>query len=387
MFETRTTKQISDNIQAQLDAAFGTARGKSFSRVLSKTLGAVYTTLYKYGGFMHLQIFVDTASMKETEVNGKMISPLRLWGNLIGAGDPFPATQAEHVVRLQTEVEGAEIAKGSQLIYAPTGLVFVLLDSVVMTGESVDVNVRAVADPEGNGGAGAQGNLSSGTILSFASPYTGVNRSAQILSTLVTGTEGETEDAYRARVKSRFGQRPKGGAYIDYKIWAEDTPGVKEAYPYAGALPGTVKVYIESSTEPDGIPTPSQLQAALDSINFNSDTGLAERRPVGALVNTFPILMRGYQVTVTGLSVENPVQVRSDVETALRLFFADKEPYLVGLSVPTRKDRITLTAITGVVDDVVSQAGGIFTSVATNQTAVYTLAEGEKAKLAGVTFA
>lgn len=386
MIETKTTKQISDNITAQLEARFGSQMGKSFSRVVAKAIAGVFIILYKFGGWMSLQIFVDTASMQETVINGRVISPLRFWGNLIGAGDPFPATQAEHIVRLTVETQGAEVRKGAQLVYAPSGLVFLLLDSVILTGATVDVLVRAFADQNGGGGAGIQGNLPAGSIISFASPLSGVSRNAVIVNTSVTGADGESEDAYRARIKSRFNQRPKGGAYIDYKVWAEDTPGVKTAYPYTSDLPGQVEVYIESSTEPDGVPTSAQLQAALNSINFNNATGVAERRPAGALVNTFPITRKVFDITITGLSVENPVQVRESIRSALEIYFLDKEPYLVGLSLPPRRDRITLTAVTGVVDDIVSQANGIFTSVAMTNGPVYMLKKGEKAKLGGVTY-
>nr|MCH9737100.1 hypothetical protein [Actinomycetes bacterium] len=57
---TPTTKEISDNIIAQLEASFSQTiplLQKAFFRVLSTVLAGVFILLYKYGGFMFLQMF------------------------------------------------------------------------------------------------------------------------------------------------------------------------------------------------------------------------------------------------------------------------------------------------------------------------------------------
>ena len=95
---TPTTKDISDNIIAQLEATLNQTiplLPKSFLRVLAKVLGGVFVLLYKYGGFMFLQMVVSTESINETMVNGKVFSHFIEWGRLIGIGDPVAATQAE----------------------------------------------------------------------------------------------------------------------------------------------------------------------------------------------------------------------------------------------------------------------------------------------------
>ena len=87
--QTPTTAEISANIIAQLETTLNQTiplLPKSFLRVLSKTLGAVFILLYKYGGFIFLQQFVATASIKETIINGVTVKPLVEWGRLIGIG-------------------------------------------------------------------------------------------------------------------------------------------------------------------------------------------------------------------------------------------------------------------------------------------------------------
>jgi hypothetical protein len=67
-----------------------------------------------------------------------------------------------------------------------------------------------------------------------------------------------------------------------------------------------------------------------------------------------------------------------------------REPFILGLTIPPRTDIITQTAIGGIIDDIVSAAGGFFTGVVVKEgVAVITqraLGIGEKAKSSSVTF-
>lgn len=383
--ETPTTKALSDNIIAQMDATFGKSLPKSFVRVLAKTLAGVLVLLYRYGGSNFLQMFVTTASMRPTTVNGRTLVPLVEWGRLIGAGDPRASEPAQLSVAVSVEVLGSVLPAGTQLVFVPSGAVYLTTESVVLSSPTVSVNVAATAEFSGE-----RGNLHSGAVLSFANPLSGVARSAVVLSQVVTGVDAETPDQYRARVVTRFQLRPQGGAYADYKLWAEDTSGVLIAYPYASDFPGQVEVYIESSTEPDGIPTDAQLSAALHSINYDDATGMATRRPVGALVNTLPIVRVGFSVEIQGLNVQNEPDVRAEILAALTAYFLGRAPFLVGLSIPPRADRITQTAVNGVIDDIVSLNNGVYTGVILRRgatvTTLYSLGKGEKALLTGVEY-
>jgi hypothetical protein len=165
-------------------------------------------------------------------------------------------------------------------------------------------------------------------------------------------------------------------------------------YPYTSACPGQVDVYseatVESSGSPDGIPTSAQLQAVLDSIELDQD-GLATRRPANAFVNSLPITRTAFDVTVTDLAVDNLGQVQSDIEDAITEFFQDAEPFIDGLDIPPRKDQITRSALIGLVEDIVSAANGIFTTVLFNEVGGvslerYFLGEGEKAKVDNINF-
>lgn len=391
---TPTTKEINDNIVAQLEASLNQSvplLPKAFLRVLAKALAGVFVLLYKYAGFMFLQLFVRTAAYADTEVNGVTVNPLREWGDLVGVPDRAPATQAELLINITVEDQTGFLPSNTQLVGRDNGVTYLTLGSVALTASTVQATVRAVSDQAGGGGAGAIGNLDPGAVLSFANPLAQVARNAVVDSQTVTGADAEDIEAYRQRIIDRFQKRPQGGAYSDYEQWGEGPAGILNVYPYTSECPGQVDLYVEatpaSSGSPDGIPTAAQLQEVFDSVELD-DSGLASRRPANALINVFPIERVGFDIRVTGLLVADLAEIREQIETALAEYFVSREPFIPGLSVPPRRDRITRSALSGVVDDVVSASGGIFSAVFMELDGVdldlYSLGIGEKAKLASV---
>ena len=395
---TPTTKQINDNIIAQLEASLNQTiplLPKSFLRVLAKALAGVFILLYKYGGFIFLQIFVQSASDQDTVVNGEVVNPLKFWGRLIGVGDPTPATNAELLIDITVTNQTGVLPSGTQLVNTGNGVTYITIGAVTLDAATVQATVRAVSDQAGGGGAGTIGNLDPGAVVSFANPLANVDRNAVVASQVVTGANAESTEAYRQRIIDRFQKRPQGGAYADYEQWGEEAAGIINVYPYTGD-PGEVNVYSEatvaSSGSPDGIPTAAQLQAVLDLINFD-DNGLASRRNANAFVNSFPITRTSFDVTVTGITgVDDLAQVQTDVTTALTEYFSSVEPFIAGLSVPPRNDQLTRTRVSAIVEDIVTAAGGTFTGATFNVTgspgslSAYVLGEGEKAKAANVVF-
>jgi len=394
---TPTTQDINNNIIAQLEASFGQTiplLPKAFNRVLAKALAGVFILLYKYAGFMFLQIFVRTASTQPTEVNGKIITPLVELGRLVGAGDPGAATQAELLIDITVENPTGTLPSGTQLVNSSNGVTYITLAAVTLVGSTVQATVRAVADQQGGGGAGTIGNLDPGAIVSFANPLANVAQDATVNTQTVTGADGEDLDVvYRQRVLDRFQKRPQGGAYADYQQWAKEVVGIVNAYPYTSPTPGQVDVYCEatvaSSGSADGTPTGAQLVAVAEAIELDS-SGLATRRPAGATVNVVAITRTAFDADVAGLSVSDPATVMADIEAALTDFFLERAPFITGLSVLPRLDRIAATGAAGIVDDIVNAAGGTFTGLTLTTgggpVTVYTLGNGEKAKLGTVTY-
>lgn len=389
-----TTQDINDNIISQLETSFGQAipiLPKSFLRVLAKTLAGVFIVLFKYGNWMFLQWFVQTASIKDSTVLGVTVNPLKFWGRLVGVGDPVAATNAEMTIDITVTNQTGTLAVGSQLINADNGVTYLTTAAVALSAATVSATIRAARDQVGGGGAGVLGNLEAADVVSFANPLPNVARDTVVTAQTVTGADGESTAAYRQRVIDRFQKRPQGGAYADYEAWGEEVAGIINVYPYTSDCPGQVDVYCEatvaSSGSADGIPTTAQLEAVLASIELD-DAGLATRRPGGALVNAFAITRTGFDVRVLGLIVDDLTTVRADIVAGIDEYMAVREPYIAGLSQLPRVDRVTSSGVAGVVDDIVSAAGGVFTNVTVSLNSVimstYNLGTGEKAKASSV---
>ena len=394
--QTPTTKDISDNIIAQLEASLNQSiplLPKAFLRVLAKALGGVFILLYKYAGFMFLQMFVQTASISETTINGKTVSPLTQWGRLIGIGDPVAATNAELLIDITVENQVGILPSGTQLVNSANGVTYITIGTVNLNAPTVQVTIRASADQQGGGGAGVIGNLEVADVVSFANPLANVNRNTVVDSQAVTGANAESTAAYRQRIIDRFQKRPQGGAYADYEGWGEEVVGIINVYPYTGA-PGEVDLYSEatvaSSGSADGIPTSAQLLAVLNSVELDQN-GLATRRPVNAFVNSNAITRTGFNVEIDGIVVDDLSGVQAVITEAITQYFLDREPFIIGLSIPPRKDRITQGAVISIVDSIVSASGGIFDTATIEETdttpvTTYELGIGEKAKAASIRF-
>lgn len=389
-----TTAEIKADIIAQLESKLGESiplLPKSFSRVLATVLAGALVILYKYGGFMFLQMFPAYASTEETTVNGQKLIPLVEWGRLTGVGDPTPATRAEYTITLTVITASGTIAANTHLYSAKNNVTYMTLAVVDLTDPApVQVDIRAVNDAYGNEGRGVQGNLEVSDKVTFLTPVANVAVDAVVATELVTGVDQEDWTDYRRRVIDRFRMIPQGGAYTDYRGWGLLASGIINVYVYTGD-PGEVDVYSEANTDtdPDGIPTSAQLTAVKTAIEYTI-SGVASRRPVNSYVNSLPITRTGFTVTVTGLAVPGILQdVKDKIEESLELYFWGREPYINGLSVGPRKDRLTIAAVGGVIQDVVAAYGGVYTAAAFQVTGgmsyeVYVLGEGEKAKLSAM---
>jgi len=134
------------------------------------------------------------------------------------------------------------------------------------------------------------------------------------------------------------------------------------------------------------------LQEVSDSIEFDLN-GLASRRPANSFVNVLSITRVQFNIEIFGLNVDDEATVKSNIQAGLEEYFLNAEPYIPGLSILPRKDIITSAGVASVIIDIVSSAGGVFSSVQitkdgdTIPSTIYALDEGEKAKVGTITYA
>ena len=168
---TPTTQEIGENIVAQIETQIGQTvpfLPKGFTRVLAKALSGVFVQLYKYAGFMFLQIFITTATIRPTVINGKTVRPLVEWGILAGVGEPGGATRAQLLIDVTVETQTGFLDSGSLLLNTQTGVTYTVTASVALNAPVVQATVEAVDDQVGQSGRGAIGNMNPGEILSLS---------------------------------------------------------------------------------------------------------------------------------------------------------------------------------------------------------------------------
>jgi len=367
---------------------------KSFTRVLAKVLAAVVVLLYKYAGWLYLQLFPAYASDSLTTIGGASVRPLRVLGNLYGAGDPDAATRAELIITVTVTTQTGTLPSGSQLLRSETGVVYATVSEVALNAATVQATIRPVSDPDGNGGAGTVGNLIVGDEVSFANPLANVASIATVLTVSIDGADGETVEEYRTRVQERCNAKPQGGAYADYRQWGEAVAGVLRIFPYTADDPGQTDLYVEATAtdaNPDGLATVTLCDAVLAAIELVGTTGNAAVRPANAAVNTYSIVRTAFDVEVQGLvttgASDDATTIRAAVDAGVDEWLRSREPYIVGLSVLPRKNRITQPDVGGVVSSVLHSYGASASVVELQEDAATLLGRdldaGERAKLNG----
>lgn len=390
--EIPSTAEVTELIVARVEAQTGRLLPKSFVRVLAKALAGLFVLLYKYIGFVLLQMFAAHASWRETTVNGRKIRPLIELGRQLGVGDPRPPVRCEAVVTASVTRQEGLLPGGAQLVNNTTGVLYTVVAPVDLTvGPQVLAAIRSSLD-----GAGEIGNLAQGDILSFASPLPNVSRDVTVTAVTTAGADGEGEDSYRARVVRRRQTPPQGGAYADYRLWGEELPEVRAVYPYTSSVPGEIDIYVEATPAhaQDGLPGFELLDRVRAGVRSSGRgaSGLPNRRPVLAAINVKAVTLKTFGVAVTGLTSPDRARVEEAISEAVGTFLRTREPFIVGLSALPRTDRFTAADISGTVAATAAAFGGSVSSAELslegNPIQSYLLGTGELARLApgGVTY-
>lgn len=249
---------------------------------------------------------------------------------------------------------------------------------------------------------GAGSNIDDGAAMDIAFQVAGANTVALVASTTTAGADAESDDDYRIRVLAAI-RSPGGGANAsDFRKWATETPGVRQAYPFAGkpypltGAPPDRTVYIEADTNisPNRTATAGLVASARTYITTDPITGLA-RQPLGLTDNTLyveSVTLRTFFVAIRNLSVDpaQEAQAKADIEAALTNYFLAAAPFVVGVDFASdRNDTFTNVSVSAVVSDILRVSGGSAESVSFGLSVgdvvpVYTLNPGELALLSDI---
>jgi hypothetical protein len=217
-FTIPTTKELATQFLTAIEARINQTTppvARAFNRVLAGALALFGTGVYKYGADRSLQSLALTAT-------GEGLDTI---------GENYGVTRKAAVSAV---IEITIVALNGTLI--PTGTVFVsdstseeyttLEDVIAAVGVAV---LNAVASSPGE-----TGNLADGEIVTIGTPIAGADSTALVTDTVTTGEDRETDAPYRRRVLAHVRSDGGGANTFDLRRWAEEVPGVRQAFPYSG---------------------------------------------------------------------------------------------------------------------------------------------------------
>lgn len=364
---------------------------KSFIVVLSKVLAGIFVIPYKLCGWFYLQLFADTASYEYVTILGHELRPLVMLGNLYGVGEPISGNAWEGTITVTAVTTGKTITQGTQLKSDVTGLVYCVSENTSVDDDEVSVPIYCTV-------RGTDGDLDDGDSIKFVSPLGFVQQEAVVESTTTAGTDDETEAHYRSRVREGYGAQPQGGALADYRAWANSVSGVLQSYIYNDSESAAgVLIYVAGTTDvyADRVPDSSLLVAVGEACTYDPDTGEANRKPMGAVLdpdgdetyaNVMAVSIVTVDVYITDMSGAETADFGSAAKSELETFFLNREPYIRGLTDETaRTDGITKNGVISVVNGVAVALQATFGSatmqIDSEEVTSYSLGQGELAAL------
>jgi len=389
-FQIPTTQESFNQLLANIEARINQVSpllARAFNRVIAGSVSLVITGLYKFGAERAKQSLALTAT--DIDLDN------------IGADRKIVKKKAAAAVVAAdvTGTNGINIPSTISWVAASNGLrYFAAADVVIAAG----VATLSLTCEE----TGAVGNLNNGETLSISAQISGAATTATVTGTTTTGADEEEQETYRARVLTAQRVTTGGGNAADYRIWSEETEGVRRAYPYAGqptdsgvtSEPPERTIYVEAqiSIDPDGIAPPALLADVRNSITTDPEKGF-ERQPLGLTDETLfveSITRLSVFVEVQSLLVDpsKEVQAKQDIKDALDLYFAKVLMFVGGLDFEgDRNDTLSIASIGGIVDDALRATSGSATTVFFGFDALlletrYQLRPGELAKTGTITY-
>jgi hypothetical protein len=387
-----TTREATEQNVTTFESALGQKvplSDQAFIRVVAFIQAASQTGLYKYAAERILQNLVLTATGDNLDRLGNEYGvarkPAFAWVGEIS----MSANSSTSV-----DVTNAWIGDSNGVRYIPDA-------SASESSGTIEVTVTSEE-------AGIAGNLNEGNGLKIESQVAGVSSVATVIEIETIGTERESDDEYRRRVSNEIRTVGGGGNGVDYRTWAEQTPGVVRAFPYAGrppsagtSFPGERTVYIEadSDLDIDGIADSNLLDAARSYIDRNPITEQT-RTPLG-LPNldadtlwVESITRTGIFIEVRGLTVDEDLeaQLKNDLEAEFDLYLRAIVPFVDGVDVEVeRNDTISSITIGTVAQTIFVKYGAFAASVGFGTSigvflSTYILDQGETAKLQQVNY-
>lgn len=263
---------------------------RSDAKVYGRAFAGTADALYSLIAYKHRQQFVYSCDSEYLDRHGSLYGIYR-----------YAATKATTQITFDVSAGGS----------VPTGSIVQTEDGVRYVTTEDDVSGVAAAEAEQ---AGSAGNAASGTVVTLVSPIAGVATEAALSAPAEGGTDVESDANYRSRVLLKMRETPMGGAEADYKIWAEEVPGVTRVWVTGREEgDGTVTVRFVCDDANPIIPDATMIakvQAHIDEV-----------RPVTAIAYVRAPTALTVNFTFADVSPDTDV-VKAQIESELRALFA-----------------------------------------------------------------
>lgn len=251
-FTRPTLQTIVQRIQSDIDGRLAGADSfivRSLLYVIAKAVAGVVHGLYGHQDWLSKQIIPDTAEVEFLDRHAA-------WWNVVRKA----ASSAVGNVTF-TGTDGSIIPAGT-ILQRSDGEQFTTDVEVTITAGSIVAAVTAVVP-------GQNSNTIAATTVALVSPIVGVNSSAIVDGSALTGgADIEGDDDLRDRLRERIQKTPQGGAVADYEQWALEIGGVTRVWvlPNLSGL-GTVGVYFVRDDDASIIPDAAEVLAVQDYID------------------------------------------------------------------------------------------------------------------------
>lgn len=212
------------DIETRLDGAVASLR-RTVERALARAVAGLTHGLHGHLVWLSKQLFPDTA---EAEF-------LARWAS-IWSIERSAAVKASGTITI-TGVD-TTVCPDETLWQDNNGVVYVQDGDATISGASATATVDAQD-------GGADGNQEAGATLSLVNPVTGIDSSATVSGSGITGgVNEESDESLLNQLLQRLSSSPKGGGPGDYVAWVLEVSGVTRAWQIANVDgPGTVGLY------------------------------------------------------------------------------------------------------------------------------------------------
>jgi len=238
-----TTQEIIDQNIASYEAKLNQTSpviDKAFMKVLATIEGMGFTTLYKLAVERAKQNLVITATKDDLDKLGDEYGVKRK-----------PAEAA----KIEAELPGTNgtiIQSGTEFTSDSTGLRYTSDTTETIAGGIATLILTCIE-------TGTAGNINNGETLSIVSQIPGADTTATVTKGADDpdvpnlGIDRELDQSYSRRISLEIQTVGGGGNGVDYRTWAEETPGCFRAFPYAGAPLFTIPTFKDGNMEDSGV--------------------------------------------------------------------------------------------------------------------------------------